>query len=425
MALEGTIKDFGLADIFQLIGIQRKTGTLTLDNNREIVSVKFLEGQVVGAENQSIKFEDLLGSVLVRTGRIAQAQLDAALEIQKSTLQRLGFLIVKAGYLSEEDLTDALRTQVTQIVYRLFRWRDGSYRFDAADNMEYDQNFIPISAETILMEGARMVDEWPIIERKIKSGKMVFRKTKAASALEEPVESIVEADIDIDSVFHGEQQEEEAEAQEEDEGGIRLSGEEREIVRLVDGKSSVQEIVDRNSLGEFDTYRILHDLLTRNLIEEVSTVAAVAGAVPVKGSARLLRGALLGLLLSISLLSLASLSMNPYTPWQDRSVGSGTDRLRTYASRGRIERIERAIQLFFLDTGALPIQLELLVSNGYLNEKDTRDPWGRPYVFTLDRASYTLMGMDEQGQLSQELKINRRLSPMQRLILEDTLGGEN
>ncbi len=29
MALEGTLKDFSLADIFQLIGLQRKTGVLT------------------------------------------------------------------------------------------------------------------------------------------------------------------------------------------------------------------------------------------------------------------------------------------------------------------------------------------------------------------------------------------------------------
>ena len=28
MALQGTLKDFGLGDIFQLIGIQRKTGIL-------------------------------------------------------------------------------------------------------------------------------------------------------------------------------------------------------------------------------------------------------------------------------------------------------------------------------------------------------------------------------------------------------------
>ena len=33
MALEGTIKDFGLPDIFQLIGLQRKTGLLTLKHD--------------------------------------------------------------------------------------------------------------------------------------------------------------------------------------------------------------------------------------------------------------------------------------------------------------------------------------------------------------------------------------------------------
>ena len=35
MALEGTIRDFGLPDIFQLIGLQRKTGILTLTNEKD------------------------------------------------------------------------------------------------------------------------------------------------------------------------------------------------------------------------------------------------------------------------------------------------------------------------------------------------------------------------------------------------------
>ena len=42
MALEGTIKDFGLPDIFQLIGLQRKTGILTLKmgDKRTLVVIK-------------------------------------------------------------------------------------------------------------------------------------------------------------------------------------------------------------------------------------------------------------------------------------------------------------------------------------------------------------------------------------------------
>ena len=59
---------------------------------------------------------------------------------------------------------------MSQIVFRVFRWRDGRYQFNAADAVDYDrENFVPMSADFILMEGIRMVDEWPIIEKKIPS----------------------------------------------------------------------------------------------------------------------------------------------------------------------------------------------------------------------------------------------------------------
>ena len=92
MALEGTIKDFGLADIFQLIGMQRKTGILTLENDEDTVTVHFFEGQVVGADTRLRNLEDLLGGVLVRTGRLTEDQLRAALRSQKKTLQLTGTL---------------------------------------------------------------------------------------------------------------------------------------------------------------------------------------------------------------------------------------------------------------------------------------------------------------------------------------------
>ena len=197
MALQGTIQDFGLADIFQLIGIQRKTGTLTLQNDEDEVTVKFSEGQVVGADTRLRNLEDLLGSVLVRTGRITEAHLQEALGVQKDTLQRLGFILVDQRFISEEDLREALRIQVTQIVYRLFRWREGRYHFDQQEQVEFEKLFDPVSAETILMEGARMIDEWPIIERRIRSEQMVFEKTEAGGRIDAPVESIVDQDMEL------------------------------------------------------------------------------------------------------------------------------------------------------------------------------------------------------------------------------------
>ncbi len=415
MALEGTIKDFGLGDIFQLIGIQRKTGTLLFDSGSEQVTVKFLDGSVVGAESHNNNLEDLLGSVLVRTGLIAQSQLEAALKIQKSTLQRLGHILVESEFISAEDLQEALRTQVTQIIYRLFRWRAGTYRFTPVDNMDYDRNFMPMGAETILMEGARMVDEWPILERKIRSEEMVFSKTAAAVGLDVPVESIVDAAIDMESVFAGDDDPDPSGAETDE---IRFSREEQEILRMVDGAAAVREIVDRSAVGEFDTYRVLHELLTRNLIEEVQVEAGETRSV----SARRRSGAIwtaLGLaLVALAIFSAAMLPANRFGPWETAGRDGALDRLRTSASRDRVQRVERALNLCFLDTGGLPSSLDVLVSNQYLDPRDIQDPWGRPYGYMLGEDRYTLIALDPEGQPDQGLTVVRPFSPGMRMILD-------
>ena len=58
----------------------------------------------------------------------------------------------------------------------------GEIRIPAAQDVHVDydkENFTPMSAESILMEGMRMIDEWPIIERKISSFDMVFAGRQA------------------------------------------------------------------------------------------------------------------------------------------------------------------------------------------------------------------------------------------------------
>src|SRR5512144_2728006 len=178
MALEGTIRDFGLPDIFQLIGLQRKTGILTLTNDKdgESVTVAFENGMVVMADSSARRLEDRLGNVLVKQGKITRERLDEALAVQKQTLQRLGHILSSASAITTKDLRDALQVQISQIVFRVFRWRDGRYQFAPSESVDYDrENFVPMSTDFILMEGIRMVDEWPIIEKKIPSFDLVFR----------------------------------------------------------------------------------------------------------------------------------------------------------------------------------------------------------------------------------------------------------
>jgi Domain of unknown function (DUF4388) len=412
MALEGTIKDFGLADILQLIGIQRKTGILTLEGEDDTVTIKFLDGQVVGADTLQRNLEDLLGSVLVRTGRITDAQLQEALRIQKSTLQRLGYILVKQRFISQEDLVDALRIQVTQIVYRLFRWKNGKYQFAAMDHVEYDsEHFQPLSAETILMEGARMIDEWPIIERRIRSASLMFRKTEAGAALDVPVTSLLETDIDFG--FDGT-----AAGGGGDPEEITLSAEERDVLHMVDGASTVQDLVDTSPLGEFDVYRILYDLVSRNLIAEIkpSVIAGAAPESPTRG--RILSYALQALVLAVAVAGALTLPMNGWTPWRIAGRGPETQLLLTYDSRSRIERLERAVQIYFLDRGVMPDDLAVLARGGYLHAGDVVDPWGRPYDLRVDATGFEISGAGPGGEPRDDLRVRQPFTAAERMVLE-------
>jgi len=259
MALEGTLRDFSLADILQLIGIQKKTGVLSLKDDDQEVRVSFHQGMIVNAELESEQTESRLGNVLVRKGVITQEQLNRALEIQGQSLQRLGQVLLENGFINQADLREALRNQVLQIVYGLFRWKNGHYHFSPQAMVDYDaDNFEPISTESILMEGLRMLDEWPLIERAIPHGGVVFRRTAKADQVQNTLSSSLD-----ESLLTGE------------EDKVRLPHEQEYTLSLIDGLLSVDAIADRSKLLEFETYRALYDLMDAGYIEKTEYTAPV------------------------------------------------------------------------------------------------------------------------------------------------------
>jgi len=386
MALEGTLKDFSLADIFQLIGLQRKTGVLTLKGKDDIVTVSFLDGKVVSADSLQRRVENRLGSVLVKTSRIETEQLEKALQIQKQTLQRLGTILVQSGMVEQEELREALQVQVLQTIYRLFRWKDGDYKFSQETNIEYDRDYVtPIAAESILMEGARMIDEWPIIERKIRSYELVFRKTPIRQTVEVAEDEDDADDVDFD--FGDEKPAPKASAKGLP-GAIKISRGEAFVYDILDGKRNVGDIVERSRYHEFDTVKAIYELLGRGLIEEVKETdiplgsstgtfsayeepaASLAGPMTLFGLAALL------------ILSLIGMSFNPANIAL-RSEQSKRIQyiLRRSISIGRLERIAAATETYMLVKGAYPLNLNQLVDLGLIDPQETVDPWGEKYKF--------------------------------------------
>src|SRR5438552_7640317 len=307
MALEGTIKDFGLPDIFQLIGLQRKTGLLTLKNEKDQVTVVFENGMVVNADSSTKRLEDRLGNVLVKQGKLSKERLEDALNTQKQTLQRLGHVLTTQSYITVKDLKDAINVQVSQIVFKVFRWRDGEYHFEPTESVDYDrENFSPLSADFILMEGIRMVDEWPIIEKKIPSMDIVFKPAVDPHSIE------VGGGAEAESM--GGVTPEPKRVAASSSSKIRLTPEEERIFRKVDGARTVQAIIDSVGMSEFDTCRMLFDLLNRNLITTVGRgTTKQAEAVPDEGVASATPGYLLtAVAIAVALVAVYSQRTSPF-----------------------------------------------------------------------------------------------------------------
>jgi hypothetical protein len=406
MALEGTLRDFSLADIFQLIGLQRKTGVLTLRSKDDTVTVTFLDGKVVGADSLNRRLENRLGSVLIRTGYLTQDQLNRALEIQKETLQRLGFILTHYGIISAESLKEAIQLQIMQIVYRLFRWKDGDYHFSQETTIEYDRdNVTPITAESILMEGARMIDEWPIIEKRIRSYDMVFRRKLTDQEI-----VVVGADEADEIDFDGH-------AVKKRKGGltdsIRISQDEKSIYDLVDGTMTVNDIVEVARLPEFDTNKALYELVTRDLIEEVrgpSAEAVLQQATPLDDTEVAETPVPLPLVILLVLLALASLVTsvkNPLNGFRPLTGGiSSMTATRKAISLQRIEAIGQGLEKYNDVQGRLPADLKELAPH-YLDASLLNDPWGNAYKYLQPANRYLVIGFTPDGKPDTDLFLSR------------------
>ncbi|HEY8183137.1 MAG TPA: DUF4388 domain-containing protein [Thermoanaerobaculia bacterium] len=408
MALEGTLKDFSLADIFQLIGLQRKTGVLTLTGKDDNVTVTFLDGKVVGADSGSHRLETRLGHVLMKSGMLTQDQLARALEIQKETLQRLGFILTHYQIISNDSLKQALQLQILSIVYRLFRWKDGEYHFSQETTIEYDRdNVQPISAESILMEGARMIDEWPIIEKRIRSPEQVFRKKGSGH------EIVVVGGEDVDEVDF-----EPAGPSKKRKGAggdkIRISEEEKQIYDLLDGKRIVSDIIEMSRLSEFDTSKALYELLTRDLIEEVRGAAVVAEAsAPVDELAVAETPVPLPLVLLLAAIAIGSIVTSFKNPLNSISpIGTKTPRASAPVealkaiSMERIQNIGEAIEKYNLVNGRLPVRLQDLAPI-YISAALLSDPWGNAYKYLQQPSRYLVIGFTPDGKADTDLFLSR------------------
>ncbi|MHB8418973.1 MAG: DUF4388 domain-containing protein [Myxococcales bacterium] len=390
MALKGTLKDFGIADIFQLIGHQTKTGVLHLTAKDEEVHIAFSNGSIVRADTSSRRRRDLLGTMLLNAGILSQKQLDQALETQRRTLQRLGDILVEKRFISTEQLKEMYQLQVSETIYRLFGWKSGNYEFEQGA-VEFDPAIVaPIHSESVLMEGFRRVDEWPTIRKIVSSTAMTFvRLTSLPAGLSGAAGP--DADAELDAALgiaggkgHGE--------------FASLGRNERRVFRLAEPGRTVQQIIDLARLGEFEGCKALLNLVNTGKLQPVQPESKEKGQLGLGAKSLKERAVAIVTRLGMTAVVVAVVSGLSYLlNVQDVATG---DRDRAFADRTaqhllagtELRRIDAALAVFRLEKGAFPERLEELAHAGLIRPKDLQYPYGAAYFYRrIGEASYVLL----------------------------------
>jgi hypothetical protein len=257
MALEGSLRDFDLFSLFNMIKIQGKNGTLVLSQGQEFVKVFFENGEIVGCDSNQVRMEDRLGTMLVRLGRLTGEELLGMVQVQRQTLKRMGTLLLESGKVTTSDLQDALFNQATSILHRTFRWVEGDYRFDSMLPPDLDRDhFVPIPVDTVLMEAARIQDEWPEVERRLPGMDVPLGKSPRAQALH------LDIDRDVSSLLDGRGQMQH--------GSSGLTHEQEMVLSYFDHAQSITDAIQISRYEELDTCKAVADLIEAGLLEPIT-----------------------------------------------------------------------------------------------------------------------------------------------------------
>ncbi len=396
MALTGTLKDFGIAEILQLIGQQAKSGVLHLKSKNDEIHILWADGNVVSAEYAGRKAREKLGSLLVRAALLTPEQLALALETQKRTLRRLGDILTELHMVSREDLREMTALQTTETVYRLFHWKSGTYAFEPGD-VEYDRETVtPLRAESVLMEGFRQVDEWPMIRRKITSMAMTFERLREMEperaapthsrtlSLSRPLGDVPGDDVDA-AFFALESGDKPAKG---DAGSVGKN--ERRAFDLAVAGRTVEKIIDLSRMGEFEACKALLNLVNLGFLRPVPpsrrSAAAEVGAYARDWQLRLRKGAsrlLATLAIAAALAAVAWYVNERGFAWADPGGGhtfrdNGAQR---FLARYQMARLSGALEVYRLERGDYPDELPALVKAGLVGRRDLRYPWTQPYYY--------------------------------------------
>jgi Domain of unknown function (DUF4388) len=245
MPLRGNLRDFSTTQLLNLINLARKTGMLTIEGPNESARMAFREGKLVFAQVGSE--EPTLTFILRRSGKLTEEQARALRQRPEAANDKaLGLLLINAGYVTQAEILQGIRQNITDVAFRLFTWVEGIFNFEAGITPPNERITVPVDLENVIIEGSRRMREWESLQDELPNLDMALRFTDKPDAKLR---------------------------------NVNLSVEEWRVVSYINPKNTMRQIAKANNMTDLDIRRIVYALLQAGLLEVVRP-AGSTGALP-------------------------------------------------------------------------------------------------------------------------------------------------
>jgi hypothetical protein len=174
--LQGSLRDFGLVEILQMMELGSTTGAIRLKQPNGRSGILYFQDGKMSNCSELDSGALTLGDVLQQSGMATSAQIEEAFAQQLSDPfgKRIGERLISMGVIHEGQLKEALRTKALWTARELSLWKDGSYEFitstQGQNMMPYGEASFNLEVMRVTMEMVRYSDEWEQLQPYLPQG---------------------------------------------------------------------------------------------------------------------------------------------------------------------------------------------------------------------------------------------------------------
>ncbi|MDH4161802.1 MAG: response regulator [Nitrospirota bacterium] len=232
--IRGNLAAFRIIELMQMLALQRHTGRLVITRKEGRAEIFFKEGAVAFAGSTLNGSLPGVDGLLRKTCRVDEDGLQHALRIAGMTGQPIDGVLAQERLMDQKAFASCLRRHTEAVVFKAMAWTEGDFVFDREAPPVF-ANPVAIKVDDLILEGTRRADEWILIQQKIPNLSVVF----------EPLIGNAE-----ELTRRG------------------LSAADLKVFSMVDGRRSVQDIVDVAMMADFEVAKSLFILLSVGLIRK-------------------------------------------------------------------------------------------------------------------------------------------------------------